>query len=203
MKKSKKFLSAFIATAALLVGGSLVNKTTVKAAKTPIVKKVKKTPTKKNSLVLYFSLTNTTKGAADQIHKITGAKEIRLQPKVAYGDYDSAARRGDNERRNNIHPELRTKLPSLKKYNTIYLGFPTWWQRPPMLISTLFDTYSFKGKTIVPFTTSMETPMSASMPYVQKMAKKDKAKEVVNGYRYNGNNKGLRNWLKRANLIKK
>lgn len=204
MNLTKKLAITFTVGLSLLGAAGLTSNNQVNAArKTPIVQKVKKRPTKKNSLILYFSLTNTTKGAADQIHKSTGAREIRLQPAQAYGDYDSAARRGDNERRNNIHPALRTKLPSFKKYSTIYLGFPTWWQQPPMLIHTLFDRYSFKNKTIVPFTTSMSTPMSASMPYVQKLARADKAKQVVNGYRYNGSNRGLRSWLRKANLIRK
>lgn len=70
-----------------------------------------------------------------------------------------------------------------------------------MIIHTLFDQYNFRNKTIVPFTTSMSTPMSASMPYIRQMAQPYNA-TVLNGYRYDGNNTGLRKWLQGLNLIK-
>ncbi|WP_390621229.1 flavodoxin [Lactobacillus crispatus] len=71
----------------------------------------------------------------------------------------------------------------------------------PMIIHTLFDRYNFRGKTITPFTTSAESPMSASMPYIRDMARPYNA-TVLNGFRYDGNNTALRNWLQGLNLIK-
>ena len=50
-------------------------------------------------------------------------------------------------------------------------------------------------KTIVPFTTSMSTLMSSSMPYIRRMASKDRAR-VLNGFRYTGNNTALANWIR-------
>lgn len=107
---------------------------------------------KNNTLIVYFSLTGTTQGAAKYIQKQTGAKMIRLQPQQPYGDYDAAARRGDRERRNNIHPALATNIPNFSKYKTVFICYPTWWSLPPMIIHTLFDKYDFSGKTVVPFT---------------------------------------------------
>lgn len=147
------------------------------------------------TLILYFSLTGTTKGVAQYIQKQTGAKLIRLQPQKPYGDYDSAAKRGDRERRNNIHPALATKIPNFSKYNTVFIGYPTWWQRPPMLIHTLFDKYDFKGKTVIPFTTSMSTPLAPSQAVIKKLAKDDGA-NFKKGIRYDNNNKQVRAWLK-------
>ncbi|MGA3456353.1 flavodoxin [Lactiplantibacillus plantarum] len=79
--------------------------------------------------------------------------------------------------------------------------FPTWWRQPPMIIHTLFDTVNFKNKTIVPFTTSMESPISSSVPYLQKMADKDGAK-LVKGIRYTNNN-NLKRFLITNDLITK
>lgn len=150
---------------------------------------------KSNTLIVYFSLTGTTQDAAKYIQKQTGAKMIRLQPKKAYGDYDSAARRGDRERRNNIHPALATNIPNFSKYKTVFIGYPTWWQRPPMLIHTLFDKYNFQGKTVVPFTTSMSAPIGPSQAVIKQLAQKDGA-TFKNGIRYDNNNKQVRSWLK-------
>ena len=155
-----------------------------------------------NSLVVYFSLTGNTKKAADQIHKYTGAKEVRIIPKKAYpNDYERDTQIARREKQSNARPAIKNSLPSLKKYKTIYVGFPTWWTKPPMIIHTLFDQYNFSGKTIVPFTTSGETPISSSMPVMRSLAKKDNAK-IINGIRYDKNNAKLRSFLKKNNLMK-
>lgn len=159
-------------------------------------------PTNRKSLVVYFSMSGNTQTAAEQIQKLTNSDIYRIQAADPYpSDYDGYARRGDNERRNNIHPVIRGTIPNWDQYSTIYVGFPTWWQQPPMIIHTLFDQYNFRGKTIVPFTTSMSTPMSASMPYIRQMAQPYNA-TVLNGYRYTGSNTGLKNWLHSLILIK-
>ena len=159
-------------------------------------------PTNSKSLVVYFSMSGQTQKAAQEIQRLTNSNIFRIQAADPYpSDYDGYARRGDNERRNNIHPAIQGTIPNWNQYSTIYVGFPTWWQQPPMIIHTLFDQYNFQGKTIVPFTTSMSTPMSASMPYMRQLAAPYNA-TVLDGYRYTGNNTGLRNWLRGLNLIK-
>ncbi|WP_251716253.1 flavodoxin [Lactobacillus agrestimuris] len=168
------------------------------------VTKTSKNTTKKNNrtLIVYFSLTGTTKGAAQYIEKETGADIIRLRPVKAYGDYDSAARRGDRERRNNIHPALATNIPNFSKYQTVLIGYPTWWSRPPMIIHTLFDKYDFSGKTVVPFTTSMSTPIGPSEKVIRQLAKKDGA-TFKDGIRYDNNKSQVRTWLRNLNLLAK
>lgn len=159
-------------------------------------------PTNSKSLVVYFSMSGQTQKATQTIQKLTNSSIYRIQAANAYStDYDGYARRGDNERRNNIHPAIKGTIPNWNQYSTVYVGFPTWWQQPPMIIHTLFDQYNFRGKTVVPFTTSMSTPMSASMPYIRQMAQPYNT-TVLNGYRYDGSNTGLKNWLQGLNLIK-
>ncbi|GFZ27774.1 flavodoxin [Lactobacillus corticis] len=161
--------------------------------------KVSKGNKNSKTLILYFSLSGTTKGAAEYIHKQTGADMIRLHPKTPYKGYDNAASRGDRERRRNIHPALATKIPNFSKYTTVLIGYPTWWQRPPMLIHTLFDDYNFKGKTVIPFTTSMSTPISASEKVIKQLAQEDGAK-FKNGIRYDDNDSQVKKWLQNLGL---
>ena len=169
---------------------------------TPATNVTNPTPTDSKSLVVYFSMSGQTQRAAEEIQRLTNSNIFRIQAADPYPTtYDSYAQRGDNERRNNIHPAIRGTILNWDQYSTIYVGFPTWWQQPPMIIHTLFDQYNFSGKTIVPFTTSMSTPMSASMPYIRQMAAPYNA-TVLNGYRYTGDNAGLRTWLQGLNLIK-
>ena len=66
-----------------------------------------------------------------------------------------------------------------------------------MVIHTLFDKYNFKGKTIIPFTTSMSDPMKT----MRRLAKKDGAK-IKDGFRYDDNEKQLDAFLKKNDLEK-
>lgn len=154
----------------------------------------------KKTLIIYFSLRGSTKEAAQYIQKQTGADIIRIYPEDRYKGYDDASQRGEREMKNNIHPALATKLPNLDKYDTILLGYPTWWSRPPMLFWTLFDDYDFKGKTIIPFTTSMSTPIKDSQKYVKRLATADGA-NFKSGIRYDDNKAQVRQWLKKLGLI--
>lgn len=159
------------------------------------------TMTNGKTAIVYFSLTGTTENAAKQIQKrVPGSTLIRIEAQEAYGDYDSAAHRGDRERRQNIHPALKS-VPDLSSYTNVFIGFPTWWAQPPMLIDTLFDKVDFSGKTIIPFTTSMSTPMSESMPTMRRLAKADNAK-ITDGFRYDNDNQALESWLRRIGFFR-
>ncbi|MDF4027160.1 flavodoxin [Lactobacillus acidophilus] len=189
--------------------GAVKRSKKAKSSKAPTQSRISATnvttpnPTDSKSLVVYFSMSGQTQRVAEEIQRLTNANIFRIQASDPYPTtYDGYAQRGDNERRNNIHPAIRGTIPNWNQYLTIYVGFPTWRQQPPIIIHTLFDNYSFRGKTIVPFTTSMETPMSSSMPYIRKMAKSKNAKRVINGFRYDNNNAELISYLRRNKLIR-
>lgn len=180
-------------------------KSSTKASKTAKRSKAKSKliANKNSSLVVYFTVSGNTGRAAQQISRYTGAKTFRIRAAEAYPTtYDQTVARGERELRNQTHPQIANRVANWNKYKTIYLGFPTWWQQPPMIIHSFFDQYSFRGKTIVPFTTSMETPMSNSMPYIRRMASQKNARRVINGFRYDDNNAALRAYLRRNNLIR-
>lgn len=191
MKKHRVIaaLIAIFSSLILLVGMNLNRPTKVQAANAH------------RTLIIYFSMSGTTKQAAEQIQRYTGADIVRLQRAQAYPKgYDNYARVADRERRNNIHPAIKRNIPDLRKYDTVLIGFPTWWQQPPMVIHSLFDSYDFAGKTIIPFTTSMSTPMRDSMPTMRQLGQADGA-TVKNGFRYEDNNGQLKHFLKKNGLL--
>lgn len=195
MKKLKKII--------YLIGIVLFGLTLAACSNNSGAHPLKKVPQNSNSLIVYFSLTGHTKRAADQIHQYTGTREVRIIPKKAYPhNYDQDTKIAHHEKVTNARPAIKNKLPISKKYKTIYVGFPTWWYKPPMIIHTLFEQYNFKGKKIVPFMTSSITPMSSSMPVIRSLGKRDHAK-VINGFRYTRNNQALKKYLRKNNLLKK
>lgn len=69
-------------------------------------------------------------------------------------DYDGTVDQGEAENSENARPELATQIDNIEQYNTIFLGFPTWWYDMPMAIYSFLDEYDLSGKEIIMFCTS-------------------------------------------------
>ncbi|WP_412990154.1 flavodoxin [Pediococcus siamensis] len=125
------------------------------------------------ALIIYFSLTGNTRRAAEKLQKKTGADLYQLQPATPYpSDYDGIVAAGEYEKDHHIHPRLGGKLPELASYDKIYVGYPTWWAQPPMIIHSLFEVLSFQDKVVVPFSTSVSTPLSETISVIEKLVQK-------------------------------
>ena len=68
-------------------------------------------------------------------------------------------------------PELEGQLPDLDGYDLIYLGYPNWWNTLPTPVSSFLSRYSWDGKRIAPFCTSMESGFGRSLKALEAQAK--------------------------------
>ncbi len=126
----------------------------------------------KKTLVVYFSRTGTTKKAAEQIQKLTGADIVRLEARKKYpSDYDEMLEAAQKEQDSNARPKLASKITGFKKYDTILLGFPIWWGEQPMAINTFLESYDFSGKKVIPFCTSGGSGIADSVRSMKKICK--------------------------------
>ena len=48
------------------------------------------------------------------------------------------------------------------QYDIVFIGYPIWWGQAPRILSTFVESYSFSGKTVVPFCTSGGSGMGSS-----------------------------------------
>lgn len=113
----------------------------------------------KDTLVVYFSATGTTKGVAEKIASITGADiyEIKAAQEYTEADLDwndSDSRTTHEQNDKSVRPEIGSDPVSLEGYSTIYIGFPIWWGEEPRIMDTFVESYDFDGKTMIPFCTS-------------------------------------------------
>ena len=125
----------------------------------------------KNSVVLYFSATGTTKKIAQKIAHEANTDIIEIIPKEEYKkedlNYNSDCRANREQNDSKSRPEIKNTI-DINKYDTIYLGYPIWWGTNPKIILTLLDTYDFTNKTIIPFCTSGSTGISESVNDLRK-----------------------------------
>ena len=110
-------------------------------------------------LIAYFSVTGTTKKAAEALAAATGAVVFAIEPAVPYTHADlnwtdRNCRWFAEFRDSAFRPQIAGHVTNMPEYDTIYLGFPIWGYREPRIVDTFLEQYDFDGKTIILFATS-------------------------------------------------
>lgn len=121
----------------------------------------------KDTLVVYFSATGTTKGVAEKIAAITDADLYEIQAAQEYTSddlnwNDSSSRSTKEQDDPSARPEIGSDPVSLEGYSTIYIGYPIWWGEEPRILDTFVESYGFDGITMIPFCTSSSSGMGRS-----------------------------------------
>ncbi|HJB37466.1 MAG TPA: hypothetical protein H9942_05290 [Candidatus Acutalibacter ornithocaccae] len=60
-------------------------------------------------------------------------------------------------------PAITASVDNVEDYDTIFVGYPIWWEEAPAMIATFLESYDFAGKTIVPFCTSSSDSIDNSL----------------------------------------
>ena len=125
------------------------------------------------AVIIYFTHSGNTELAAKDLAKVTGAKAVRLYPEKAYTAddvnwTDESSRCTQEHLNQSLRPALKPLGVNIADYDTIFLGFSIWWHEEPAVIRTFLDSYDLKGKTIYPFCTSYESPMSEADATLRK-----------------------------------
>lgn len=125
-------------------------------------------------LVVYFSVTNTTKGVAEYIANGLNADIYEIVPEDPYTDADLDY--NDNNSRTTIEmndpdarPAISGSVENMEQYTTVWIGYPIWWGEAPRIVSTFAESYDFSGKTIVPFCTSGSSGMGDSATNLEQL----------------------------------
>lgn len=117
-------------------------------------------------LVAYYSATGTTAKAAKEVADATGGTLYEIAPVQPYTeadlDYENKDSRSAKENADpSLRPEIKLGL-DVAPYDTVYLGFPVWWDKAPLVVYTFLDSYDFAGKKIVVFATSHSSGLTPS-----------------------------------------
>jgi len=107
-----------------------------------------------NILIVYLSRTNNTKVVAEMIHENVGGELVALELKNPYPqNYKSIVEQVAEENRTGFLPPLKTQI-NMDKYDTVFLGFPTWGMQLPPPIKSFLTRHDLKDKTVIPFNTN-------------------------------------------------
>ena len=113
----------------------------------------------KETLVIYFSATGTTKAVAERIAAMENADLYEITPAqpytsadLDYGDKNSRTTKEQNDKKS--RPEISSEKIDLTGYKTIYIGYPIWWGEEPRIMDTFVESYDFGNINVIPFCTS-------------------------------------------------
>ena len=151
------------------------------------------------TLVVYFSMTGTTRGVAEKIAAITGADiyEIKAAQEYTSDDLnynDSETRATVEQKDPTVRPEIGSDPVSLDGYSTVYIGYPIWWGEEPRIMDTFVESYNFDGKTVIPFCTSGSSSIGNSG---KNLAANAGSGNWLDGQRFSGSTTEdeLRGWI--------
>ncbi|MFC3973864.1 flavodoxin family protein [Maribacter confluentis] len=134
-------------------------------------------------LVVYLSRTNNTKALAEIIHQEVGGDLVPLELINPYPEnYRAIVKQVAEENETGFLPPLKTKV-DIKKYETIFIGFPTWgMQLPPSLKSFLTEN-NLEGKTVIPFNSNAGYGVGSSFDTIELLCPKSK---ILEGFSIKG-----------------
>ena len=134
-------------------------------------------------LIVYLSRTNNTKVIAEIIHKEVGGDLVSLELINPYPkDYAAIVRQVAEENETGFLPPLKTKV-DMEKYETIFLGFPTWGMQLPPPIKSFLTENNLEGKTVIPFNTNAGYGVGSSFDTIEILCPNSK---ILEGFSIEG-----------------
>ncbi len=130
-----------------------------------------------NVLIVYYSATGNTETAANYIADATGGTLFELEPAEPYTDEDLNYN-DENSRVSREHEDeglqdvelVSTTVEGFEEYDTVFIGYPIWWQEAAWPVNQFVENNDFTGKTVIPFATSASSGFGESGQLLADMA---------------------------------
>jgi flavodoxin len=135
-------------------------------------------------LIVYFSRTENTKIIAEIIQSYVGGKLVAIELEKPYPEnYKSTVQQVVEENESGYLPQLKTKVKDIDKYDTIFLGFPTWGMQMPPPMKSFLHQYKLNGKTIIPFNTNAGYGVGSGFQTVKELCPNN---QILEGFEIRG-----------------
>ena len=146
-----------------------------------------------NIMTVYFSLKGQTiapgmkivhleKGntavAAEYIQKAVGGELFEIETVKTYKkDHFEMIEEAKEELQKGIRVELKSYPAELP--DTVFLGYPNWWNTLPMPVVTFLEHFDWSGKRIIPFCTNEGSGLGNSVADICKICKGAKVEDGI------------------------
>ncbi len=174
--------------------------------------------TSKKILIVYLSRTNNTMAIAEIIHNNVGGTLVALELEKPYPEnYQATVQQVAKENETGYLPPLKTKIDSIGKYDTVFVGFPTWGMQMPPPMKSFLQQYRLAGKTVIPFNTNAGYGVGSGFETVKQLCPNSKVLEgfsitggierdgvyfVIKGEKAKEAEEEVKKWLRKIEIIK-
>ena len=76
-----------------------------------------------------------------------------------------------NELTKGVRPELKALPEEFEQYDTVFLGYPNWWNTLPMPVVSFLEKLDWTGKRIIPYNTSEGSGLGKSVGWIREICK--------------------------------
>ncbi|MBA0170118.1 flavodoxin [Pectobacterium versatile] len=112
----------------------------------------------------------STQYIAQIIQQQTGGELFRIETVTPYPvQHDSLLQYAEKEQKENARPVMKAKVQNLTDYDTVFIGYPIWWYKMPMVLYSFLEQHDLQGKTIIPFTTHGGSRFSDSLREIARL----------------------------------
>lgn len=89
---------------------------------------------------------------ASWVQEETGGDLFSIRVTEPYSsDWDECLDRANNERSQNVRPELTEAVDNIEEYDVVFLGYPNWWYCAPMALLSFIEANDLSGKQVYLF----------------------------------------------------
>ncbi|HEX8239689.1 MAG TPA: flavodoxin [Allosphingosinicella sp.] len=107
-----------------------------------------------STLVAYFTRSGNTRVIAGTLQRILAADLFEIRAARPYPeDYEQTVEQARQERDRGYEPPLQARVPNIRAYDTVFLGFPIWGETAPPVIRSFLKAHDLSGKRLRPFIT--------------------------------------------------
>lgn len=166
----------------------------------------KDTTASSKTLIVYYTATGTTGRIAEVIADYENADIFVIEPVEPYTaddlDWTNSDSRvcREHDTPDTRHTELvTTTVDNFDSYDVVYIGYPIWWQKAAWVVDDFVKNNDFSGKTVIPFCTSVSSPLGESGTALAEMAGNG---NWLEGVRFSGgaSDDEVKKWIDSLNL---
>lgn len=113
-----------------------------------------------------------TEMAAEFIQQAVGGDLFEIEADRNYSeDHMALIEEAKQELNAGTRVPVKQYPDALEQYDTIFLGYPNWWNTMPMVLFTFLEHYNWGGKRIIPFCTNEGSGLGSSVEDIRKICK--------------------------------
>lgn len=157
-----------------------------------------------NMLIVYYSWSGNTRQIADFIKKHTAGDILEIIPEKAYSSvYKEVVDQAKIEIAKKHQPAIKTKIPNLANYHTIFIGSPNWWGTIASPMRTFLAENDLSGKKIFPFMTHEGSRMGNANADIKKLCPNSEILTAlpIRGGAAKNADKEVLNWISSNKII--